>query len=375
MQEKFLVMLFFFLLSIFYSIFFFLPSCTAEDIERRKLTLTDVVREVADLVAQRAAAGKNFGVVLVPEGIIAAIPELCTLIDEISRLLNAGIAADAIPALLTPWSAAVLSYLPPVVRNQLFLERESSGAIQLSQISSETLLAELVASDLAARAKAGTFKGKFATVNTSFGYQARSSMPTNFDCSLGDALGRTAAILVANSFNGYMAVVSNLASPVSHWIPSGVPLTAMMRVPIHATTPSSAAFSADDAAASAEAEHVSSVTGPRPVIPSAHLDVRGHAFLEYVRRSANWRLCEAYINRGPIQFTGVGADEGTITLRLQRSSGYLTRVRSLQAALDGVRDACRPGVSEDVLSAAESAIKGLRAVISLVRDNSSSIVH
>jgi len=132
----------------------------AEDIERRKLSLRDVICEVADAVAARAAAGKNFGVVLVPEGAVAAIPEVATLIAEMSKLLRGGATADAIPGLLTPWSAAVLAFLPPVIRGQLFLERESSGAVQLSQIASETMLAELVGAELAARAKNGTYKGK-----------------------------------------------------------------------------------------------------------------------------------------------------------------------------------------------------------------------
>ena len=140
------------------------PNITllAEDIERRKLTLFDVIREVADVVAARAAAGKNFGVVLVPEGTVAAIPEMRSLIAEMTELLRGGAAADAIPGLLTPWSAAVLAFLPPVVRAQLFLERESSGAVQLSQVASETLLAELVGSELAQRAKTGAYKGKCA---------------------------------------------------------------------------------------------------------------------------------------------------------------------------------------------------------------------
>jgi diphosphate--fructose-6-phosphate 1-phosphotransferase len=132
----------------------------AEDIERRKLSLRDVISEIADAVAARAAAGKNFGVVLVPEGAVAAIPEVATLIAEMSKLLRGGAAADAIPGLLTPWSAAVLAFLPPVIRGQFFLERESSGSVQLTQIASETMLAELVGAELAARAKNGTYKGK-----------------------------------------------------------------------------------------------------------------------------------------------------------------------------------------------------------------------
>ncbi len=122
-----------------------------EDIEARKLTLTDIVREVADVVAARAAVGKNFGIVLVPEGAVSYIPEMRTLLAEMNQLFADGVDAATVPSRLTPWSQAVLNYLPPFIRQQLFLERESSGAVQLSQISTEKLLAELVGEELERR--------------------------------------------------------------------------------------------------------------------------------------------------------------------------------------------------------------------------------
>jgi len=318
-------------------------------------------------------------VILVPEGLVAAIPEMHTLIGEMTKLLRGGAAADAIPSLLTPWSAAVLSFLPPVVRAQLYLERESSGAVQLSQISSETLLAELVASELAGRAKAGTYKGKFATVNTSFGYQARSAMPSNFDVAYGEALGRTAAVLAAAGRSGYMATVANLAAPAAAWTPSGVPLTAMMRVPppgsIHAHAYGGGEGGGGEApppppqpaAGGGEASATPGAMGPRPVLPCAPVDVHGAAFAAFAAAAPGWRGAECYANRGPIQFAGVSADDTTATLALARG-GHMARIAKLRGALDAVRGLCQPGVGERSLDAAESAVDALLRLLTSLRD-------
>ena len=202
-----------------------------EDIEARKMTLIDLVRETADAVCARAAQGKNFGIVLCPEGVISYIPELRTLIGELNQLVADGVDVAAMPARLTPWSQALLQYLPALIRQQLFLERESSGAVQLSQISTERLLAELVGDELARRRAAGKYNGKYAAICSSFGYQARCSLPSNFDCAYAAALGATAAALVAGGHGGYMATCRNLAGATEAWEPVGVPLTSMMAVP------------------------------------------------------------------------------------------------------------------------------------------------
>jgi len=335
------------------------------------MTLSDIVRDLADVVAARAAAGKNFGVVLVPEGTIAAIPELRTLIAELDHLSREGVEAAAVPSRLTPWSAAVLAYLPPLIRSQLFLERESSGAIQLSQISTEQLLSELVGNELGRRAKAGSYKGKYAAVQTSFGYQARSAFPSNFDCSYGAALGRTAAALVVGGFTGYMATVRRLAAPPAEWEPAGVPLTAMMSVPLPGTV-HEVAYSAAGAAAGAGASGAASGAAPahkgaRPVIESAPVDVHSSAFAELRRQAADWRVHDRYANPGPTQFEGVGADDTTITLRLARHD-YMARIAQLRGALDTVRDICKPGVPEPILDAAVTGMTSLAHILSVMRE-------
>jgi 6-phosphofructokinase len=38
--------------------------------------LSDIVRAIADVVEARAAVGKNYGTMLIPEGLVDSIPEL-----------------------------------------------------------------------------------------------------------------------------------------------------------------------------------------------------------------------------------------------------------------------------------------------------------
>ena len=139
---------------------------------------------------------------------------------------------------------------PALIRQQLFLERESSGAVQLSQINTERLLAELVGEELKVRSKASNaatrYDGKYATICSSFGYQARCSLPSNFDCTYGSTLGATAGALVAGGHNGYMATARNLAGPVAAWEPAGVPFTAMMSVPAPGSPLALAASNTDE---------------------------------------------------------------------------------------------------------------------------------
>lgn len=331
--------------------------------------------------------------VLVPEGVLAAIPELRTLISEMNGLFREGLVApDAIAARLTPWSAAVLSFLPPAIRAQLFLERESSGAIQLSQVSTEALLAHLVGSELTRRAAAGAYKGKFATVTASLGYQARSALPSNFDCALGATLGRTAAALVLGGFGGYMATARNLTAPPGEWEAAGVPLSAMMSSP-RAGSVQAAAYASLPAPATAAAEHDgkhstasggagagasssssssssssarAAPSGSRPVIESAPVDVHGPAFAELKRRLPLWLHADSFANPGPIQFDGPTADEATLTLRLAPRR-YMVRIRELRAALDAVRDACKPGVPESVLDVALTGAQSLAHILAVMR--------
>jgi pyrophosphate--fructose-6-phosphate 1-phosphotransferase len=268
-----------------------------EDVEARRMTLSDVVSEIANVVSSRAAAGKNYGVIMIPEGLVSFIPELRTLIDEINRSFAAGTTdVTKATAELTPWSRAVLEYLPENVRKELFLERESSGAVQLSQISTERLLQELVNNEINKRRAAGQTKAKGNNLMGFFlGYQARSALPTNFDCALGATLGRTAALLVAGGKTGYLASVRGTNKPVAEWEPLGVPLVALLTVPVAG-------------APIAPQATTGTSQGARPAILPAHVNVRGNDFRSFAALRDSWAASEMYISPGPVQYAGVTAD-------------------------------------------------------------------
>lgn len=334
-----------------------------EDVGERGLTLTDVVREVADCVSARAAVGKQFAVVLLSEGLPHYIPELRSLLREIDAAFAAGVTDPATIAAshLSPWSAAVLAYLPPAVRPGLFLERESNGRAQLSQIATERLLVDLVNDELVARRAAGTTKAKGGNgMGFFFGYQARSAMPTNFDCALGGALGAAAAHLVAGGFTGYLATVlegagGGVDGVGEHWVPGGIPLASLLTVPLAGaanpppqtrtrvnpasnSSPSLASPSVTAAAPAPPSTTTGSgaaaapgfvpgavVTLPldpatRPIMRSVPVDVRGPAFRSFRGAAGGWASGDLYCNPGPVQFKGNVANQATMCLEVEAST-------------------------------------------------------
>merc|ERR1712176_1575967 len=106
---------------------------------------------------------------------------------------------------LTLWSRALFQTLPDFIQQQLLLERQSNAALQLAQLETERLIAELVEVELKQRKSQGTYKGSFSPVCQFLGYQARCSMPSDFDSVYAHTLGGTAAVLAANGNNGYLA--------------------------------------------------------------------------------------------------------------------------------------------------------------------------
>lgn len=340
-----------------------------QDIEAQKLTLNDLIREIADVVAARAEQGKNYGVIVCPEGWVMAVPELRGLIAEMNILFREGADPEDVPSRLSPWAAAVLAYLPPLVHKQLLLERESSGSVQLSQISSEKLLVELVGAELARRKRDGRYKGKWAYLNHFFGYQARSAFPCNFDCSYGLALGATAAALILGGCNGYMATIRGLAAPVPEWQPCGVPLTAMMSVPAPGT-PLAAAFSPSDSGAATSSASSNGAgaaasahrSGARPVINSAPFDVRGPVAAALRSHAGAWATGDHYSNPGPVQFSGPSSEDVPITLT-SSVHDCMSRIGQLRSQLDALASLCRPGVSDDLLDSAIVGVSSLARIL------------
>jgi len=180
---------------------------------------------------------------------------------------------------LSSWSRALFQSLPEFLQEQMLLERQSNAALQMSQLETERLLSVLVEEELKARKSRGTFKGSFSPVCQFIGYQARCSVPSNFDVDYAYTLGATSALLATTQRNGYMAIVSNLSQPASCWRAGGVPLTAMLNVP---GTTAAETFQ------------------PRPSIFPHHIDLEGGAFRAWFDQRVACAKSELY--SGLVQF-------------------------------------------------------------------------
>ena len=159
----------------------------SEEVEAKDMSLDDVVTYIAQIVAERAKDGNNFGTVLIPEGLVEFIPAMKSLISELNDFLAANAEEfshikkshqrDYIISKLSPANAAVYASLPEGVARQLTLDRDPHGNVQVSLIETEKLLSEMVATKLATWKAEGKFVGKFAAQPPFFGYEGRCAAP------------------------------------------------------------------------------------------------------------------------------------------------------------------------------------------------------
>ncbi|KAF8022461.1 hypothetical protein BT93_F0083 [Corymbia citriodora subsp. variegata] len=327
-----------------------------EEVAASKLTLFDLAKQLCDAVQARAEQDKNHGVILIPEGLIESIPEVYSLLKEIHGLLRQGVSADKISTQLSPWASALFEFLPPFIKKQLLLHPESDDSAQLSQIETEKLLAHLVEAEMNKRMKEGTYKGKkFNAICHFFGYQARGSLPSKFDCDYAYVLGHICYHILAAGLNGYMATVTNLKNPVNKWRCGAAPITAMMTVKRWAQNPNSSFIG-------------------KPAIHPATVDLKGKAYELLQQNAAKFLLDDLYRNPGPLQFDGPGADAKPVTLCVE-DQDYMGRIKMLQEYLDKVRTIVKPGCSQEVLKAALSSMASVTEVLSVLSTPSSNGIN
>ncbi len=279
----------------------------SEEVAAKKMTLGQIVEEIALVVAARAAAGMNFGVALIPEGLIEFVPEIKVLIAELNDLLAANAAkVDAMEkaekvafalANLSKESAAVFSTLPSGIQIQLCNDRDPHGNVQVSLIETEKMLAEMVGTRLKAMKAAGEYSGKFSTQVHFFGYEGRCAAPSNFDADYCYSLGYNAAALIGAGRTGYMSSVRNTMQPSGNWIAGGIPITMMMNI---------------------ERRH----GHDKPVIRKALVELDGAPFRYFAAHRAEWAKATEYVYPGPIQYFGPSSvcDLVTRTLELEHSA-------------------------------------------------------
>lgn len=318
-----------------------------EEVSTSKMTLFEVTKQICDAVQARAEQDKYHGVILLPEGLIESIPEVYALLEEIHGHMRQGVHVEDIPSQLSPWASALYEFLPPFIRSQFMLEKESDDSAQLSQIETEKLLVQLVETEMNRRTKAGTYTGKkFNAICHFFGYQARGSLPSNFDCDYAYALGQICYHLVGAGLNGYMATVTNLKQDVSEWRCGAAPLTAMMTVKRWLRGPG--------------VSHIG-----KPAVHPAKVDLNGKPYQMLTQNAASWLMDDLYRNPGPIQFSGPGASLRTLTLSVQ-DQDYIGRIQELWSYLERVKKIVQPGCPEEVLKAALSSMNSVIEVLSVM---------
>jgi pyrophosphate--fructose-6-phosphate 1-phosphotransferase len=287
------------------------PNITliSEEVAEKKETLDHIVAYMAEVIANRARHGENFGVALIPEGLVEFVPEMKILIGELNDLLAEGTKSaeifknvkknyrlEWVAEKISRDSAAVFKSLPPGIATQLTLDRDPHGNVQVSLIETEKLLGEMVKVKLDEMKKDGKYVGKFSTQYHFFGYEGRCAAPSNFDADYCYSLGYTAAVLVASGKTGYMSSVRNLTAPAEDWIAGGVPITMMLNM---------------------EKRH----GHMKPVIQKALVELNGKPFKYFVSKRGEWALNTKYVYPGPIQYFGPTevCDLTTETLKLEQA--------------------------------------------------------
>ena len=278
----------------------------SEEIQAKDQTLNDIIEHIAGIIAHRAAQGNNYGVVLIPEGLIEFIPAVGRLIQELNDLLASHGAdyKDLEPAaqreyILTHLSAgnrSTFETLPEGVAHQLSLDRDPHGNVQVSLIETEKLISEMVGAKLAQWKKEGKYNGKYSALHHFFGYEGRCAAPSNFDADYCYALGVSAVQLIANDKTGYMAIVKNTTASTDEWKAGGVPITMMM--------------------------NMEKRNGEmKPVIRKALVELDGAPFKEFAAKRDSWARETNYVYPGPIQYWGPAdiCDRTTKTLQLEQA--------------------------------------------------------
>ncbi|XP_010534010.1 PREDICTED: pyrophosphate--fructose 6-phosphate 1-phosphotransferase subunit beta 1-like [Tarenaya hassleriana] len=272
------------------------PNITiiGEEVYAHKQTLKNVTDYIVDVICKRAELGYNYGVILIPEGLIDFIPEVQELIAELNEILAHEVVDESglWKKKLTEQSLKLFEFLPEAIQEQLMLERDPHGNVQVAKIETEKMLIQMAETELEKRRQEGTYKGRFMGQSHFFGYEGRCGLPTNFDATYCYAIGYAAGALLRSGKTGLISSVGNLAAPVAEWTVGGTALTSLMDV---------------------ERRHGKF----KPVIKKAMVELEGAPFKKFASQREEWALKNRYISPGPIQFKGAGSDAVNHTLLLE----------------------------------------------------------
>ncbi len=287
------------------------PNITliSEEVEEKKMSLESIINYMCDIIVKRANIGKNFGIAVIPEGLIEFIPEMKSMIANLndimaslesdSEFVNATTIRDKfdiVESRLEENNAKVYASLPVLIKGQLLADRDPHGNVQVSKIETEKLLIEMISTKLDELKSQGEFIGKFNAQSHFFGYEGRCAFPSNFDADYCYSLGFNAFALISFGLTGYLSSVRNLTAPASEWVAGGIPLTMMMNM---------------------EKRHGEM----KPVIQKALVRLDGPVFKQLEENREDWAMNDRYLFPGAIQYFGPSCvcDVTTCTLQLEKS--------------------------------------------------------
>ena len=287
------------------------PNITliSEEVQEKKMSLSSIIDYMTDIIVKRANAGKNFGIAVIPEGLIEFIPEMGSMISNLNDIMatlesdpafvNATTIRDKFDIVenrLEDENAKVYKSLPALIKSQLLADRDPHGNVQVSKIETEKLLIEMISTRLDELKEEGSFIGKFSAQSHFFGYEGRCAFPSNFDADYCYSLGYNAFALISFGMTGYLSSVRNLTESADKWIAGGVPLTMMMNM---------------------EKRHGEM----KPVIQKALVRLDGPVFKQLQDNREDWAMNDRYLFPGAIQYFGPSSvcDITTVTLQLERS--------------------------------------------------------
>jgi len=277
----------------------------SEEVEEKAISLEVIIEQICASIAKRAQNGDNFGIILIPEGLVEFIPEVKKLISElndiiahnektISSLKHFSDQLKWIAGNISEVSGNILKSLHVDIARQFLMDRDPHGNVQVSRIETEKLLVDMVEKKLDEMKASKQYSGKFSYQTHFFGYEGRCAFPSNFDADYCYSLGFSAFVLISCGLTGYLSSVKNLTAPANQWIAGGVPLTMMMNL---------------------EQRHGSK----KPVIKKALVDLEGKPFKIFASNRDTWAEKTCYLFPGAIQYFGPSevCDQPTMTLRYE----------------------------------------------------------
>jgi pyrophosphate--fructose-6-phosphate 1-phosphotransferase len=235
--------------------------------------------------------------VIIPEGLIEAVPGIQELIAELNELVagssdlldsfNFEQKRDFVAGHLAAENAKLFASFPHYIEEMLLLERDSHGNLQVSQIPTENLIIDMVKTKVMEIDRSIPFQ----TQHHFFGYEGRCGAPSLFDATYTYHLGLIAGSLILGGYTGYICAFTDLQSGGRAL---ALPLTGLLTV---------------------ERRHGEDEL----VIEKALVEMDSPAFKYFESRRESWADHDLFSSPGPRQMWGPTAKQIPVSVALNQN--------------------------------------------------------